>query len=139
MKPTLDSIASAKAKLADEIRVLEQQEAALRKEQAADAFTQVMSVLHLFDKPDETWDDPSMDAIYVSPMKRAQQTLGPMTAHSRSAPKVLPGLREVAVSSMTDPSAEMSPGYRSQSLSPVNAKRLSSVSVRWSVMENVWK
>ena len=48
MKPTLDSIASAKAKLADEIRALEQQEEALRKEQAADAFTQVMSVLHLF-------------------------------------------------------------------------------------------
>lgn len=48
MKPTLDSIASAKAKLADEIRALEQQEAALRKEQATDAFTQVMSLLHLF-------------------------------------------------------------------------------------------
>jgi DNA-binding protein H-NS len=48
MKPTLDSIASAKAKLADEIRTLELQEAELRKEQSADAFTQVMSLLHLF-------------------------------------------------------------------------------------------
>jgi DNA-binding protein H-NS len=48
MKPTLDSIASAKAKLADELRALELQEETLRKEQAADAFTQVMSLLHLF-------------------------------------------------------------------------------------------
>lgn len=37
----------------------------------------------------------SMDAIYVSPMKRAQQTLAPITAHCRSVPKILPGLREV--------------------------------------------
>lgn len=36
-----------------------------------------------------------LDAIYVSPMKRAQQTLKPLTAHSRRAPAVLHGLREV--------------------------------------------
>jgi DNA-binding protein H-NS len=47
-KPTLDSIASAKAKLADELRRLEEQEQALRKEQAADAFTQIISMLQLF-------------------------------------------------------------------------------------------
>jgi hypothetical protein len=26
--------------------------------------SEVITVLHLLDKPDETWDDPSMDAIY---------------------------------------------------------------------------
>lgn len=45
MKPTLDSIASAKAKLAEELRQLEQQEESLRKEQAEDAFAQVIGLL----------------------------------------------------------------------------------------------
>ena len=36
-----------------------------------------------------------MDAVYVSPMKRAQQTLIPLTPHCRRAPTVLPGLCEV--------------------------------------------
>lgn len=48
MKPTLDSIASAKAKLSDELRQLEKQEENLRKEQAEEAFSQVISLLHLF-------------------------------------------------------------------------------------------
>ena len=26
--------------------------------------SEVIAVLHLLDKPDETWDDPAMDAIY---------------------------------------------------------------------------
>ena len=37
----------------------------------------------------------SMDAVYVSPMKRAQQTLIPLTPYCRRAPTVLPGLCEV--------------------------------------------
>jgi len=37
-KPSLDSIASAKAKLAEELRKLEEQEVQLLQEQAADAF-----------------------------------------------------------------------------------------------------
>ena len=36
-----------------------------------------------------------MDALYVSPMKRAQQTLIPLTPHCQRAPTVLPGLCEV--------------------------------------------
>lgn len=44
-KPTLDSIATAKAKLEEELRKLEQQESQLRQQQAADAFGEVMSLL----------------------------------------------------------------------------------------------
>lgn len=44
-KPTLDSIVAAKAKLAEELRKLEQQEAQLRQQQATEAFSEVMSLL----------------------------------------------------------------------------------------------
>jgi DNA-binding protein H-NS len=44
-KPTLDSIATAKAKLEEEIRKLEEQEAQLRQQQSADAFSEVMDLL----------------------------------------------------------------------------------------------
>lgn len=44
-KPTLDSIATAKAKLEEELRKLEEQESQLRQQQAADAFAEVMSLL----------------------------------------------------------------------------------------------
>ncbi|MBD9477396.1 H-NS family nucleoid-associated regulatory protein [Pseudoxanthomonas sp. PXM02] len=44
-KPTLDSIATAKARLEEELRKLEQQEAQLREQQAADAFAEVMNLL----------------------------------------------------------------------------------------------
>lgn len=44
-KPTLDSIASAKAKLAEELRNLEEQEAHLRQQATADAFAEVMNLL----------------------------------------------------------------------------------------------
>lgn len=37
----------------------------------------------------------SFDAIYASPMKRAQQTLAPLLADRKGAPVVMPGLREV--------------------------------------------
>lgn len=74
MKPTLDSIASAKAKLADEIRVLEQQEAALRKEQAADAFTQVMSLLHLFGQHFDSAQKAEIAAQVVAGAKAPKRT-----------------------------------------------------------------
>jgi DNA-binding protein H-NS len=48
MKPTLDTIASAKAKLAEELRQLEKQEEDLRKEQAASAFSTVIELLGQF-------------------------------------------------------------------------------------------
>ena len=44
-KPTLDSIASAKAKLEEELRKLQDQEAQLRQQQSADAFAEVASLL----------------------------------------------------------------------------------------------
>lgn len=37
----------------------------------------------------------SFDAIYASPMIRAQQTLAPLLADRKSSPVVMPGLREV--------------------------------------------
>ncbi|WP_078537165.1 H-NS histone family protein [Xanthomonas axonopodis] len=47
-KPTLDSIASAKAKLAEELKKLEQQEATLLEEEASSAFLQVSDLLSRF-------------------------------------------------------------------------------------------
>ncbi|HBK44936.1 MAG TPA: histone-like nucleoid-structuring protein [Xanthomonadaceae bacterium] len=44
----LDTIAEAKAKLAEELRKLEEQEVQLRQQQATDAFTQVIALLHDF-------------------------------------------------------------------------------------------
>lgn len=48
MKPTLDTIASAKAKLAEELRQLEKQEEELRKEESASAFSTVIELLGRF-------------------------------------------------------------------------------------------
>jgi len=47
-KLTLDSIASAKAKLAEELKKLEQQEATLLEEEASSAFLQVSDLLSRF-------------------------------------------------------------------------------------------
>lgn len=44
-KPTLDSLAAAKAKLAEELRKLEEQEVQLRQQQSADAFSEIMGLL----------------------------------------------------------------------------------------------
>lgn len=44
-KKTLESITSAKAKIEEELRKLEEQEAALRQEQAAAAFAEITSLL----------------------------------------------------------------------------------------------
>ncbi|MGS0603898.1 H-NS family nucleoid-associated regulatory protein [Xanthomonas oryzae pv. oryzicola] len=47
-KLTLDSIASAKAKLAEELKKLEEQEASLLEEEASSAFLQVSDLLSRF-------------------------------------------------------------------------------------------
>lgn len=47
-KTALDSIASAKAKLVDELRKLEEQETALRKDEASAAYTQIAELLGKF-------------------------------------------------------------------------------------------
>ncbi|RZZ90774.1 H-NS histone family protein [Pseudoxanthomonas winnipegensis] len=44
-KPTLDSIATAKAKLEEELRKLEEQEVQLRQQQSADAYTEILGLL----------------------------------------------------------------------------------------------
>ncbi|WP_296280477.1 H-NS family nucleoid-associated regulatory protein [Pseudoxanthomonas sp.] len=44
-KPTLDSIATAKAKLEEELRKLEEQEVQLRQQQSADAYSEIMGLL----------------------------------------------------------------------------------------------
>lgn len=49
-KPTLDSIATAKAKLEEELRKLEEQESQLRQQQAADAFAEVMNLLGQYNR-----------------------------------------------------------------------------------------
>lgn len=45
---TLDSITTKKAQLTEELRKLEQQEVALRKDQTSDAFAKVMALLSFF-------------------------------------------------------------------------------------------
>ena len=45
---TLDSIATKKAQLTEELRKLEQEEEALRKDQTSDAFAQVIALLNSF-------------------------------------------------------------------------------------------
>ncbi|CTP89683.1 virulence regulator [Xanthomonas translucens pv. poae] len=47
-KASLDSITSAKAKLEEELRKLEEQEAQLRQDQATEAFTEVVKLLGEF-------------------------------------------------------------------------------------------
>ena len=44
-KPTLDSLAAAKAKLEEELRKLEEQEVQLRKQQSSEAFSEIMGLL----------------------------------------------------------------------------------------------
>lgn len=49
-KPTLDSIATAKAKLEEELRRLEEQEVQLRQQHAEDAFSEVKTLLSQYGK-----------------------------------------------------------------------------------------
>ncbi len=44
-KPTLDSIATAKARLSEELRKLEEQEVELRQQQSNEAYTEIMSLV----------------------------------------------------------------------------------------------
>lgn len=84
MKPTLDSIASAKAKLADEIRKLEKQEENLRKEQTGEAFSQLISLLHLFAPHFDSRQKAEIAAHVVS---RARPVKKEQTAKAAVEPK----------------------------------------------------
>jgi DNA-binding protein H-NS len=77
MKPTLDSIASAKAKLAEELRQLEQQEESLRKEQAEGAFAQVMGLLDQFGSQFDTKQRAEIAALVAPKVRAAKKAAAP--------------------------------------------------------------
>lgn len=49
-KPTLDSLAATRARLEEELRNLAEQEEQLRKQQSADAFSEIMGLLRQYGK-----------------------------------------------------------------------------------------
>lgn len=76
MKPTLDSIVSAKAKLAEELRQLEQQEEDLRREQSAGAFSKVIELLSEFGSQFDTKQKAEIAAL-VAPKAKAAKKAAP--------------------------------------------------------------
>jgi DNA-binding protein H-NS len=73
-KPTLDSIANAKAKLAEELRLLEEQETQLRKEEAADAFAQVLDLLSRFAQHFNSAQKAEIAALVVSGAAKSKKS-----------------------------------------------------------------
>lgn len=83
-KPTLESIASAKAKLSDEIRQLEEQEAQLLKEQASNAFSQIIRALQTFGANFDARQRAEISALVTSGPRVAKRAAN---KGSDSAPK----------------------------------------------------
>jgi DNA-binding protein H-NS len=81
-KPTLDSIATAKAKLEEELRKLEEQEVQLRQQQSADAYSEVISLLGQY------------GALFTA--KQKAEIVATIGASSPSRPKKAPVSKEVA-------------------------------------------
>lgn len=81
-KPTLDSIATAKAKLEEELRKLEEQEVQLRQQQSADAYSEIMSLLAQY------------GALFTP--KQKAEIVTAVGASSPSRPKKTAVAREVA-------------------------------------------
>jgi DNA-binding protein H-NS len=79
MKPTLDTIVSAKAKLAEELRQLEQQEEALKKEHAEGAFAQVIGLLDQFGSQFDAKQKAEI-AARVAPKARTPKKTAPTKA-----------------------------------------------------------
>jgi DNA-binding protein H-NS len=79
MKPTLDSIASAKAKLAEELRQLEQQEEDLRREQSAGAFSKVIELIGAFGAQFDAKQKAEIAAL-VAPKTQAPKKTVPAKA-----------------------------------------------------------
>ena len=75
MKPTLDSIVSAKAKLAEELRQLEQQEEDLRREQSAGAFSKVIELLSEFGSQFDTKQKAEIAALVAPKAKAAKKAV----------------------------------------------------------------
>lgn len=81
-KPTLDSIATAKAKLEEELRKLEEQEVQLRQQQSADAYSEVMSLLAQY------------GALFTA--KQKAEIVTAVDASSPSRPKKAASTKEIA-------------------------------------------
>lgn len=81
-KPTLDSIATAKAKLEEELRKLEEQEAQLRQQHSADAYSEIMRLLAQY------------GALFTA--KQKAEIVAAVGASSPSRPKKTPLSKEVA-------------------------------------------
>ncbi|UBB26325.1 H-NS histone family protein [Pseudoxanthomonas japonensis] len=81
-KPTLDSIATAKAKLEEELRKLEEQEVQLRQQQSADAYSEIMSLLGQY------------GALFTA--KQKAEIVTAVGASSPSRPKKAAAAKEVA-------------------------------------------
>ena len=79
MMPTLDSIVSAKAKLAEELRQLERQEEDLRREQSAGAFSKVIELLNEFGSQFDTKQRAEIAAL-VAPKRKAAKKAAPAKA-----------------------------------------------------------
>ena len=81
-KPTLDSIATAKAKLEEELRRLEEQEVQLRQQQSADAYSEIMGLLTQY------------SGLFTA--KQKAEIVTAVGASSPSRPKKTPATKEVA-------------------------------------------
>lgn len=82
----LDTIASAKAKLAEELRKLEEQESQLRQQQATDAFAQVIAVLHDFGPHFSARQKAEIAAVIGEDKPKARKAAG-TDARREVAPK----------------------------------------------------
>ncbi|WP_058359157.1 H-NS histone family protein [Xanthomonas translucens] len=85
-KKTLESITSAKAKLEEELRKLEEQEKALRQEQAAAAITEITSLLSQY----SDYFTPKQKAELAVAIGASSPGRGPKAASTQAKKEVAP-------------------------------------------------
>jgi DNA-binding protein H-NS len=85
-KKTLESIISAKAKIEEELRKLEEQEAALRQEQAASAVAEITSLLSQY----IDYFTPKQKAELVVAIGASTPGRGPKAASTQAKKEVAP-------------------------------------------------
>jgi DNA-binding protein H-NS len=76
-KNSLASIAEAKAKLAEELRLLEEQEVELHKQEASNAFEQVTSLLRAFASHFDSKQRAEIAGYVVTGVKTKKASTGP--------------------------------------------------------------
>ncbi len=76
-KSSLDSIASARAKLEAELRNLEEQEAQLRQEQSSEAFAEVTSLLGQYSEHFSARQKAEISALIGAAPAKAKKSGGP--------------------------------------------------------------